>query len=542
MRWLLILALSGSLWAQTGCPWAGTSPFKGGISISGTTLATGCTPGTTANCLQTYCGIPNNATGTGAPNGNVAAILEYSADSFTGGVQSNQRQRAMDAYAAIGQTTLVNGACDVVFFQGGGDISTGVNSPMILPTTGGSCLVPNGTPGTFWNIADPGQQNGAIQGCNVINAMYGLSATGTLDSAITSSQTSFQVDIPANRFWPANADVNSNNMILQVESEQMLVTTQAGSGTGSNVTVSNITRGYNSTTAAAHNGALNAWVADKNGHSTNSPLDLYDAVTLMNAIACNGWGNRHDIRVWGESHGGEMALLLSQMSAADKTAYRLAANNEYSCGNVDDWQVTASAPIEPPVDQRMGAVLASDNTESLDNAATYGAVSGFPNGAIDATSSGGLSGGSAQNTLWATYSVTADGANGGCKGTSTSYSLTNTTSLGTFAFSVSPQCVYGGSGCALHRNTVKSSVSVGNADQDVCTAAVMNYAAAAQIPIVIVSGSHGGDLGACGQSWDPASKMIGLALTTMDIPDPTYGVVGKGSSGGGNADSGGSTE
>ncbi len=172
------------------------------------------------------------------------------------------------------------------------------------------------------------------------------------------------------------------------------------------------------------------------------------------------------------------------------------------------------------------AVLASDGTESITNATSLGGVSGNPSGNISALSSGGLSSGHPQNTLWATYSVTADGANGGCTGTATSYSLTANTALGQYAYNLSA--------IADLPLRVRGATSVGNADADVCTSIVSNYATAAAVPLVLVNGTHGQDLGACGQAWNPASKTLTQVLETFAIPDCTFGfcpAAGTGSSG-----------
>ena len=519
---LSVLLLLSPLWGQEyECPCG-----AGNTCGFNQSAITGCTPGTTPDCIKAYCGVPNGASvsSSGPPVRSVADLGAYSSNSFTGfGPSGNEpsayeNQRAMNYYLANATTNPVNNNCDVVFIHGGGDSGT-TNPEAVIDQTS------DGKPGPAFVVLDPNQNNSNL-GCNFIYPLYGVSSSGTINGAITAGDSTFSVSVPAARFWPANADVPFQ---VTIETESVTVTSQtisSGGFPGAFTVIDTIS----GTFANNHPTGYIPWVSDMAGRSTQVQ-DTYDMVCAMAAIACNGWGNRHDIRLWGESHGAILAQRLGLMGPADKTFYRTGSNCEWTCANADDWQITAANGTDEIADQSSVTVLSSDGTEPLGNANEYGTgASGNIGGDKSLCQSGCMVDSGTPCTL----------------GSCTSAGLTPNGTVSAWcqnAYKISPQAnppgnIPGVGTGDLHVPDIipPFSVNAGNADTNVGTAQVTCFAqtfyvqGTLNVPQVIANDCsdglclHGRSLNHSGtySSWWSGSQEIVSMFKGLNIPDTTF--------------------
>jgi len=524
-RLLIILVIAGaSVYASASTCASQTGNYTCGVisGFPGNANTTGCydkngasqTCGT-ADTVYCWRGIPND-TAQGTPSRTPANFGSYASttDNYTNFASSNATQRSLDICAPNGSSTPENHNPTLVVFPGGGNYHiTGANG---FPTSEGNTA--SWVVGPYFVILDPNQNN-STNGKNVIVASYQVNFQTILKQSVSAGGTSLCVaTIDANHYWFANSEVASFTPTIGIEGEVVTASAQvaasgscASAGGTYQITISALASNHSTT-------GVPVWAGDSTGNWTMD-ASKYDAVTLMNYIACGpgnngvGIGDRHNINGFGQSNGGWLVSWLAHLTPTQKTYYRQHANagspNEWNCSVADDWVMVAVNDQDPPLDQRVVSVAATDGSEPAGNAYHFGqGVSGLINTTY---------------TLWDTGYV-GGGAN---------YPLANCTSSGITpvgSWTTVANTAFTNSPMQMGATQWLESIGIGDIDANVTVPQAQCYAQIYGTPIVVANDCSGGhcnhgscSTGGVGSTMYTPKACTQIFLKNIGTPDSTYG-------------------
>jgi hypothetical protein len=241
--------------------------------------------------------------------GGPATTCTYTYSALAATTLGGEPKRCAEyAYPFTAGDPSVNTLPNIIYIHGGGGHNIGTGPIGWTANGSQNALIPT--------MAVGGGQCGNGVGCNVWWPTYQLSAWSTLAGALNcSSQTSVSgvaIAATGSGFWP-----NASGYVIQVDSEQMLVTAHSGSefsagtGGGGPFTLT-VTCGYNSTTKANHANGAFVWALDGTTFKhAGFPTSLGDIACMASGMAQNHLGNPMDIRVVGTSHGAFIAAFMA---------------------------------------------------------------------------------------------------------------------------------------------------------------------------------------------------------------------------------------
>jgi hypothetical protein len=335
-------------------------------TVSGTSCSCGA-----AGCYQRYCGVPY-VSGTGAATGVCKDTThgQYSTTPYGGWpTTGSANSDCWNWTLPIGTTNPVNNGFVVIGVHGGGDEAYNSFDQTITA---------QGVSGTSWSSWV------ASKGGNFFYPLYSLAAAGYLNAMITSGATSIVICGRNSNFYPGLTGDEMTPFTEQIESELVRVTASTSTGGGclsggGTTFAQTVTRGYNSTTAAAHAINVATFVQDSIGDYTEVG-DIRDVACAAAVIAANGWGNANDIRLIGWSHGCVITGQLATASTATKLAWLSNSATGWACPSQStSWTITAVAAHSCPASQDAVSTISSDNSEPMGNWGEYGRSFGGAN-------------------------------------------------------------------------------------------------------------------------------------------------------------------